>query len=174
MTGRIPTTITQLLATALYTQMINACPLTAGECREECYAYLVAKNTTSDVPLNVEAALSDFLNHPDQFNRKIGTDYEEDSIPGISEACYSESNAEVGCKEFLEVKGTNCTGSWKYECDYDKNRLPLYIWRASCNTTTSETIYYPVPVLKRNDSCNPFSSWQLVMEKVPVWCSCKQ
>ena len=63
---------------------------------------------------------------------KLGTDYEEDSIQGIKEqACYKKFNQEVGCKENIDIEGV-C--SWEYQCDYDKNRLPLYIWRASCGS----------------------------------------
>ena len=162
-----------LLATlvALCGLLVQACPIgSSTECQQECQAYKEAKNATSPAYLNVNATLSDFLNNPDEFNKKLGTDYEEDRILGVQgQACYADSNAEVGCKENMEVGGA-C--SWKYQCDYDKNRLPLYIWRASCSND-SETIYYPVPVLKRSDSCNPQPTWQLVMEKVPVGCSCR-
>ena len=153
--------------------MIKACPL-IGECREECYAYQVAKNTIGDSFLNVETVLRDFTNIPNEFNDKIGQDYHEDRISGNStgEACY-QANANLGCTEVFKVAGTSCTGQWTYQCDYDKNRLPLYLWRALCNETTSDTVYYTVPVLKRNDSCNPQPRWQLVMEKVPVGCTCK-
>ena len=102
------------------------------------------------------------------FNGKLGTDYEVDTIGVTGEACYNRT-AEIGCSQKLQVDGT-C--SWTYQCDYDKNRLPLYLWRASCDSSTSETIYYTVPVLKCSDSCNPQPTWQLVMEKVPVGCSC--
>jgi hypothetical protein len=114
--------------------------------------------------LNVDATLSDFTNTPREFNRKIGTHYEFDSSPNvIGQACYHKSNAIVGCKEFIEVEE-----DWTYECDYDKNRLPLYIWKASCGRKSQ--IYYPVPVLKRSNACNPQPTWQLVMEKIPVGC----
>ena len=166
-----PTTISVLLATALCALLVKACPIgSSSNCTQECQAYKDAKAATSPVYLNVNATLSDFLNTPRKFNRKLGTDYEEDSIQNVTgEACYAESDAEVGCKDVLEVKGA-C--SWKYQCNYDKNRLPLYMWRANC-TSESETIYYPVPVLKRSDACNPKPTWQLVMEKVPVGCSCR-
>ena len=161
-------TTTVLLATALYGLLVQACPLGyTSDCQQECHAYKEAKNATSPAYLNVNATLSDFLNNPDEFNQKLGTDYEEDSISGVQgEACYAESNAEVGCKEIMEIDEAR---SWTYQCDYDKNRLPLYIWRASCGNDSE--IIYPVPVLKRSDSCNPQPTWQLVMEKVPVGCS---
>ena len=176
MTGIIHTITTLLLlTTALYAQTVTACSPATEECREECHAYQVAKNTPSDVPLNVEVVLSNFLNTPRKFSSKIGKDYIEDRMTNATQdACYYESGPRVGCNEFLQVPGTNCTGPWEYECDYDKNRLPLYIWRASCNETTLETVYYTVPMLKREDSCNSHASWELVMEKVPVGCTCKQ
>ena len=170
----ITITVTVLLATTLNTFTVKACPLGSGsgsgdDCTQECQAYKDAEAATSPVYLNVNATPSNFLNTPREFNSKLGTDYEEDSIEGRPEACYLDSNAEAGCKEFLEVDGA-C--SWTYQCDYNKNRLPLYMWRASC-ASESETIYYPVPVLKRSDSCNPKPTWELVMEKVPVGCSCR-
>ena len=158
-----------LLATALCGLLVKACPLgSRSECQQECHAYKEAKNATSSIYLNVNATLRNFLNSPYDFNRKLGTDYEKDGIPGVTgEPCYT-ANADKGCTHFLEVDGA-C--SWTYQCDYDNNRLPLYLWRASCGSD-SETIYYTVPVLKRSDSCNPQPTWQLVMEKVPVGCSC--
>jgi hypothetical protein len=150
----------------------KACPLgSSSDCNQECQAYKDAKAAISPIYLNVNATLRDFTNIPDQFNQKIGTRYETDSIRNVAgQACYHKSNAEVGCKEIIEVEEGVCT--WTYECDYDKNRLPLYIWRASCGSE-SQTIYYPVPVLKRSDACNPQPTWQLVMEKVPVGCRCQ-
>ena len=171
-----PTTITLLLATAMCTQLVKACPLSlSGKCTEECHACQVAKKTTKDTHLNVNATLRDFVYTPDQFKLKVGKQYDDDRIPGVTQLpCYSESNQTVGCSQFIEVEGISCTGEWKYTCDYNKNRLPLYMWKAECNSATSETIYYPVPVLKRDDSCNPQPTWQLVMEKVPVACVCKK
>ena len=162
------TIMATLLWALLLMTTIKACPLVASNCTQECQAYNDAKAAISPVYLNVNATLSDFTNTPDEFNQNLGTDYETDSIRGIGQACYKKSNQEVGCREIMEVEGT-C--SWKYQCDYDKNRLPLYIWRAYCGSE-SQTIYYPVPVLKRRDACNPQSTWQLVMEKVPVGCKC--
>ena len=167
----IPIT-TALLGTVLCAVLITAkaCPLPSNCTRDqECQAYNDAKAATKPVYLNVNATLSDFTNTPDEFNQKLGTDYETDGLPNISgQACYKLSNQEVGCKELMEVRGAAC--SWTYQCDYDQNRLPLYIWRASCGE--SQTIYYPVPVLKRRDACSLHPTWQLVMEKVPVGCKC--
>ena len=170
-------TITVLLATVLCAVLTTAkgCPLVPN-CTRECQAYNDAKAATSPVYLNVNVTLSDFTNTPDEFNQKLGTDYETDIhvIPDKEEfigrqACYKLSNQEVGCKELMEVRGAAC--SWTYQCDYDQKRLPLYIWRASCSSE-SQTIYYPVPVLKRRDTCSLQPTWQLVMEKVPVGCKC--
>ena len=165
---------TVLLGTVLCALLItaNACPLAPNCTRDqECQAYNDAKAATSPVYLNVNATLSDFTNIPDKFNQKLGTHYELDSMPNITgQACYKLSNQEVGCKELMEVDKA-C--SWYYQCDYDQNRLPLYIWRASCSSE-SQTIYYTVPVLKRRDACNPQPTWQLVMEKVSVGCKCKE
>ena len=164
-------TFSALLATVLCGLMVKACPLgSSSDCQQECQAYKEAKAATTPMYLNVNATLSEFTNTRREFNRKYGKDYEEDRMPeATGDACYF-SNTNVGCSEFLAVGGA-C--SWNYTCDYDKNRLPLYLWKASCNETISETIYYPVPVLKRSDSCNPQPTWQLVMEKVPVGCSCR-
>jgi hypothetical protein len=150
----------------------EACPLSfSSDCNQECQIYEYIKAVTNSIYHNVSVILSDFTNTPREFNRKIGKRYEFDSIPGIKgQACYHKSNAEVGCKEIIEVEEGAC--SWKYECDYNKNRLPLYIWRASCNNT--QTIYYPVPILKYSDACIPQPTWQLVMEKIPVGCRCQE
>ena len=158
-----------LLGTPVLQVRSQCTTVTVDECQAECYAYKQAKADTQSIYLNVKATLSEFTNMIKEFNHKLDTDYEEDRMPGVTgDACYF-ANADVGCSHFLTVDGA-C--SWKYTCDYNKNRLPLYLWKASCNSTTSETIYYTVPVLKRGDSCNPQPTWQLVMEKVPVGCSC--
>ena len=164
-------TITVLLATVLCAMLMTAkaCPLPSNCSQDQCQAYKDAKAATSPMYLNVNATLNDFTNTPDEFNQKLGTDYELDSIEGTGQACYKLTNQEKGCREIMEVEGGNC--SWIYLCDYDDNRLPLYIWRASCSSE-SQTIYYPVPVLKRRNACNPQPTWQLFMEKVPVGCKC--
>ena len=161
-------TFSALLATALCGLLVKACPLgSSPDCQQECQAYKEAKAATCPMYLNVTATLSEFTNIPQEFDHKLGTDFEEDTMDGVTEeACYL-GDADTGCSEFLEVNK-----AWNYTCDYNNNRIPLYLWKASCNETISKTIYYPVPVLKRNDSCNPQPTWQLVMEKVPVGCSC--
>ena len=158
-----------LLATVLCAVLMTAkaCPLLSNCTQDqECQAYNNAKAATRPVYLNVNATLSDFTNTPDEFNQKLGTDYEIDGTPDEegfigrqAKTCYKLSNQEVGCREIMEVEGRNCT--W----------LPLYIWRASCRSE-SQTIYYPVPVLKHRDVCSLQPTWQLVMEKIPVGCKC--
>ena len=108
----------------------KACPLLSNCTQDqECQAYNNAKAATRPVYLNVNATLSDFTNTPDEFNQKLGTDYEIDGTPDEegfigrqAKTCYKLSNQEVGCREIMEVEGRNCT--W----------LPLYIWRASCSS----------------------------------------
>ena len=164
---------TVMLATMLCALLITAkaCPLPSNCTRDqECQAYFDAKAAPSPVYLNVNATLSDFTNTPDEFNRKLGTNYETDGTPDEErrQACYKLSNQEVGCRENIQVE-TGCF--LNYQCDYDQNRLPLYMWRASCRNE-SLTIYYPVPVLKHRDVCSLQPTWQLVMEKIPVGCKC--
>ena len=158
------------LALLLVTTKLAACIPFPSNRTQECQAYNDAKAATSPVYLNVNATLSDFTNTPDEFNQKLGTDYELEGIPDKQkrQACYKTSNQKVGCRDKIKVEGA-C--SWDYQCDYDQNRLPLYMWRASCSSE-SQTIYYPVPVLKRRDACSLQPIWQLVMEKVPVGCKC--
>ena len=135
-----------LMGTALCAVLTTAkaCPLPSNCTRDqECQAYNDTKAATSPVYLNVNATLSDFTNTPDKFNQKLGTDYETDSTPDeedfiARQACYKNSNQDVGCREKIEVEGGNC--SWNYQCNYNQNRLPLYIWRASCSSE-SQTIY---------------------------------
>ena len=175
MATRIITTLALLLVTAKLAANAACIPFPNCTHDQECQAYNDAKAATRPVYLNVTAILSEFTNTPDEFNQKLGTDYEIDGTPDEEgcigrQACYKLSNQEVGCREKIKVEGA-C--SWDYQCDYDKNRLPLYIWRVSCSSK-SQTIYYPVPVLKCKDACNLHSIWQLVMEKVPVVCKCKK
>ena len=161
------------MATQIITTLALLAPLPNCTRDQECQAYINAKAAISPVYLTVNATLSDFTNAPDEFNQKLGTDYQLNSIPDEEgfigrQACYKLSGQEVGCRDIFEVDRA-C--SWDYQCDYDQKRLPLYIWRASCSSE-SQTIYYPVPVLKRRDACNLQPTWQLVMEKVPMGCKC--
>ena len=60
----------------------KACPLLSNCTQDqECQAYNNAKAATRPVYLNVNATLSDFTNTPDEFNQKLGTDYETDGTP---------------------------------------------------------------------------------------------
>ena len=171
MATRIITTLALLLVITKFAANAACIPFPSNCTRDqECQAYNDAKAAISPVYLNVNATLSNFTNTPNEFNQKLGTDYETGSGEEgfIGQACYKESDQKVGCREKIEVEGA-C--SWDYQCDYDQNRLPLYMWRASCSSE-SQTIYYPVPVLKRRDACSLQPIWQLVMEKVPVGCKC--
>jgi hypothetical protein len=98
-----------------------ACIQSANDCNQECQAYKEAKAATSPMYLNVNATLSDFTNTPREFNQKIGTRYETDSIPGVvGQTCYHKLNAEVGCKEIIEVEEGVC--SWTYRISSIRRR----------------------------------------------------
>jgi hypothetical protein len=70
----------------------------------------------------------------------------------------------TGCAFDVAVNTTS-DGSllcpWRYECDYDKNRIPQYMWKARCFDSgdyTSRPVSYRVPTLKLDNICNPFQT----------------
>ena len=177
-----------LLAMAI--AVVTCCPLGSGgnDCEYECEPYITASNTYDPVYLTVSATLVSLTNEGNYFRTAIDNNNFEvgpKSINGsLQNACYAYSAgsndspaAYVGCTQYYEVQEHTDDGSrlncrWNYTCDYDKNRIPQYLWKADCNDTTSVAVNYPVPVVKR-ESCNTQSPWQLVIETVPVACTCK-
>ena len=161
-------TITLLLATIAL--LVRACPL-SSDCNNECEAYKYAKNSTEPRGITIEATLSDLTNDLSDFKSVSNLSLEEYTIEEQN-ACYYRTEQTKGCTQNLLIgddRRLQC--SWTYQCDYNQNRIPQYLWRADCDSNTSVTVNYTVPVLKR-ESCNPLSQWQLVIEEVPVACAC--
>ena len=163
--------IAMLLATCAL--LSRACPLSSPieDCQNECEPYTNATSLSTPKTLNVIARLSSLTNNKEDFYYTNGNlILRDETTDNQNIACYARKNGNKGCVHNLRTDA-NLQCPWTYQCDYDKNRIPQYLWKADCNHTTSETIYYPVPVLKR-DSCSQQSDWELVIEKVPVACAC--
>ena len=176
------------LLLAMTIAAVTSCPLASGnDCQYEFEPYISASNTYDPVYLTVSANLIGLTNEGNDFRRSLNryNNFEvgAESIEGSSQnACYAYSAgsddspaAYVGCTQYYEVQehtGFQLNCRWNYTCDYDKNRIPQYLWRAECNATSSVAVNYPVPVVKR-ESCNTQSPWELVIETVPVACTCK-
>ncbi len=189
-------TILLFLQGALLLQTSWACPLQNGDnsniC-EECsvYDYVIHETSVDTMFLNVNITTHKIFNEV-KFLMDIlkdGTpnmDFygQKEARPGSDPPCHSDrvpGVARTGCAFDVAVNTTS-DGSllcpWRYECDYDKNRIPQYMWRARCFDSgdyTSRPVSYRVPTLKLDNICNPFQtnmSWRLEIVDVPVACVC--
>ena len=178
MAPSILTALVLVLGTSIL--LIRACRPTGppqSNCQHECHSYLDAWSKHTATYLNVNATLRYLTNDWIDFRRTTGNNLDFSILPiGTAwqgNACYGIRNQTRGCAHNYIVGDRQLSCTWTYECDYNKNRIPQYLWMAQCNTTTSETVHYPVPVLTRQDSCNPQSTWQLTIEELPVACACK-
>ena len=191
-------TILYILVTALIflqglLQISRACPTSNGNensCEAcEVYDYVIHDLPSISMFLNVNISRNDIVNDIKAFKQPVLADATpkyyafEERLPNTDNPCTYDPNGtpRTGCGEEIMVNGTE-DGSllcpWKYDCDYDKNRIPQYLWKARClNSTeyTSRLITYRVPVLKMDDICNPFQtnmSWKFQVIEVPVACVC--
>lgn len=183
----------------------GACPLMGNPtCTtvsdQEVLNSLQASNVSNVmVDLAVSATLEDLLNEAGDFRWFQGT------IPlyrRLPRNCNSSSVC--GCNltyssHYDRLYGTPLC-SWSYTCNYDRNRIPQYLWQADCSRSSPpaeltasatsdcecpryecEPIHYKIPVLTLGSNprnCNPFSlqdpDWSWRLDEVPVACSCNK
>ena len=173
-----------------------ACPTLNGNSNtcEECsvYDYVIHDMTSVNTMfLNVNITTHEIINEVQVLMDilKNGTPNvafhgQKEGRPGTDPPCHSSRDLGVsrtGCALDVAVNTTS-DGSllcpWRYECDYDKNRIPQYLWKARCFDSgeyTSRPVSYRVPTLKLDNICNPFQtnmSWKLEFVAVPVACVC--
>lgn len=189
-----------LLATTLIFALsafptVRGCPTVNGEGNscDECnvYDYLIHDFSGATMFLNVNISTDDIINSIQDFKRPVLSNVVpayygfEERVEGTDPPCYFHSDelntVKTGCGEEITVNSTEegfVVCPWKYECDYDKNRIPQYLWRATCLDSaeyTSRPITYRVPILKLDNICNPFLtnlSWKQQVIEVPVACVC--
>lgn len=172
----------------------KACPTPNGNgnsCNGACdvYDFVMYELSSPTMFLNVNISRQDIVNDIKAFKHPVLADATpkyyamEERLPETNRPCYYDpgSTPRTGCGEEIVVNNTE-DGSllcpWKYDCDYDKNRIPQYLWKARCLNTTahaSRLITYRVPILKLDNICNPFQtnmSWKLEVIEVPVACVC--
>ena len=179
----------------------SACPLTDNQ---SCSPVddLTVRNTLQQssvkVRLAVSAMLGDLLNNAGRFRRF------HNAVPLYQENCNSNGSDVCGCNMTRQSRfeGTPLC-SWDYKCDYNRNRIPQYLWQADCShsspppeLTSGATsgctectvyectpIYYKIPVLtlqldSNPQNCNPFSLqeavWLWELKEIPVACSCNR
>ena len=94
-----------------------------------------------------------------------------------------------GCEGLFNFTSRNVSVEtpcpWRYKCDYDPQRIPAFIFHASCESPNPqgsewdgefcEEVYYPVSYLKTK-SCDPLddsgeSEWTLETTTLPVACN---
>ena len=145
--------------------------------------------------LTVNATLDDLLNKAGRFRRFH-------NVPLYQENCNSNSSDLCHCNLTRQSRfeGTPLC-SWDYTCDYNRNRIPQYLWQADCSNSSPPTeltsgatagctectvyectpVYYKIPVLTLDSNprnCNPFSLqdavWSWELKDIPVACSCNR
>ena len=178
----------------------SACPLTGNQ---SCSLVddLTVRNTLQEssmkVRLAVSATLGDLLNNAGRFRRFH-------NVPLYQENCNSNGSDVCGCNLTRQprIEGTPLC-SWDYKCDYNRNRIPQYLWQADCSNSSPPTeltsgatagctectvyectpIYYKIPVLtlqldSNPQNCNPFSLqeaiWLWELKEIPIACSCNR
>ena len=94
------------------------------------------------------------------------------------EVCNHTCNTPLDYKQFDDYVSSSCP--LKYNCDYDPQRIPQYLYHAECLETLnhSRLVYYPIPVLKTVEpSCDALHStnttWRWEMQVIPVACVCE-
>jgi len=155
-------------------------------------------NSRVNVRLTVNATKADLLNKAGRFR------WFYDTVPLYEENCSSDSSDVCRCNLTRQptTYGTPLC-SWNYTCDYNRNRIPQYLWQADCSNSSPPTeltrvsgatadcqectvyecepINYKIPVLMLESNprnCNPFSLqeavWSWEIKEIPVACSCNR
>lgn len=96
-----------------------------------------------------------------------------------------------GCSGFYHFTskqtGVDTVCPWSYQCDFDPQRIPAFLFHARCNSTSPtenmwegycEEVYYPISYM-RTESCDPLAAsqekaWSLVTSLVPVSCNLRR
>ena len=152
------------------------------------------KGSYTKLHLAVNATLGDLLNNADTFKYFNGNDLMYKDMP---DPC--NSSLVNGCNlTRLDIPPQGIPiCSWNYTSDYNRNRIPQYLWHADCSHSLpppgltgtrddcTEThyectpVYYKIPVLtldSNTQNCNPFSIqdaiWSWRLEEVSVSCTC--
>ena len=153
------------------------------------------KDSNTKLHLAVNATLGDLLNNVDTYKFFNGNDLLYKEMP---DSC--NSSLVNGCN--LTLPAIPLQGipicSWNYTSDYNRNRIPQYLWHADCSHSLPPPglrgtrddcvgepyyectpVYYKIPVLmldSNTQNCNPFSIqdaiWTWRLEEIPVSCAC--
>lgn len=124
----------------------------------------------------------------DDFNQDHEIELEDELITSSNASCLLDNQQGEQCKyKLIATRSDPLLCGWEYYCDYKKNRVPQYIWRAQCipsrqPNTQSIPVYYKIPILELQESsnpgnCNPFENsnqgvWEWKQLEVAVACTC--
>ena len=177
----------------------SACPLMSDQsCSpvDDLTVRNALQQNNVKVRLAVSAILGDLLNNAGRFR------WFHNIVPLYSKNCNSNGTDVCSCNLTRQstTYGTPLC-SWNYTCDYNRNRIPQYLWQADCSNSSPPTeltsgrtadcaectvyectpIYYKIPVLtleSNPQNCNPFSLqeavWSWELKEIPVACSCNR
>ena len=114
---------------------------------------------------------------------------------GVQPTLYTENmnmgsqHTHNGCDNIFNFTsrdvGVESPCPWRYKCDYNPQRIPAFIFHASCERATPqgdqqrgvcEEVHYPISYIMTR-SCDPFNSedveWLLETTTLPVVCNLK-
>ncbi len=185
-----------LLLAIVMAATIRACPTPSCKRTTNCELFDHLSNTSRSAPADIitTVTLGDIVNPAFTtdipgfldfiFNR---LDYGLDKVGNFTQDCLLDNPPEEQCKyKIITVsRSHNMTCDFEYNCDYNRNRIPQYIWKANCLPAAtgmrSVPVYYKVPVLEMRDNegdCDPFAAgasmrgWTWRQLEVPVACTC--
>ncbi len=191
---------TSMLLLAAMAGLVLTCPTPSCDRTSSCELYdhisnnsLAVANIVTTVTLGeiINPAVRTSTHHAGgftSFRKEIDYVLRQESVGNATaQDCLLDSPPEEQCSHKIvafSVPGLKC--GFEYHCDYNRNRIPQYIWRAECLPTVSGVeaipVYYKVPVLEMRDNiqdCNPFGEganfggWMWTQLEVPVACTCR-
>lgn len=189
---------TSLLLLLTVTGLVTACPTPSCDPMTSCELYEHTTNNNLAVAnIVTTVTLGEIINSPTRqstftgftdFSSNIDYVLKQERIGNVTQQdCRLDNPPEEQCSHKIvaqSLPGLKC--GFEYHCDYNRNRIPQYIWRAECLPTDdgveSIPVYYKVPVLEMSENsreCNPFGAganmggWIWRQLEVPVACTCK-
>ena len=162
----------------------SCCPI-GPSCTLPSYQELASGKVYGDLTYNITAEVNidrqSKLFRPNTVSNLITNP--PDALHAVRPNGYCQGFVSFNNSEFRDtyIQGALCP--WKYECDYDPQRLPATLFYAKClsNSVTVDQrvylcreIYHPISTIKTR-SCDPLSNstqeWEWEgMKNIPVGC----
>ncbi len=167
----LPFLITALAAVLGFSM---CCPIGCLSLPEDTITYIktaLERRTPLQATVNVTTTRG-YNFRPQTISYEIGRADEQQEVSGCP---YNFTSSDTGVE-------TPCP--WSYQCDFDPQRIPAFIFHAHCDSATPQgdvmhgfcdEVYYPVNYIK-TESCDPLGNsdgveWKLDSKIIPVSCN---